>query len=305
MSNRESTAGTAVITGATSGIGRSYAEALAAAGHDLLLTGRRSEKLAAASEELEQRYGVAVRRRVLELTDRAALASLVRDVAALSAPAVLVNNAGFGRSSAFHEDDVEAQAGMVSVHVEATLRLTHAVIPHMTERGGGWIINVSSLASYLPLPRGAVYASTKAWIVSFTESIALELAPYGIRCQALLPGFTRTDFHRDPQYANLDRRNRGLIRWMDADHVVAASLRCIERNPRVLCIPGAANRLLSFVVRGIPRPVLHVLIRRTRVENNADTGDNGDREHDDDDGGRRPGTGNNTGGGSDGGRSGQ
>ncbi|MGM0675489.1 MAG: SDR family NAD(P)-dependent oxidoreductase, partial [Spirochaetota bacterium] len=257
------------ITGATSGIGRSYAEAFAARGYDLLLTGRRAEQLNGLCAELEQRYRIHAHRRFLELTDRGALERFVQEVAALSQPAVLINNAGFGRSSAFGEDDVDAQTGMVTVHVEATLRLTHAVIPRMVARRAGWIINVSSLASYLPVPRGAVYVSTKAFVTSFTESIALELAPHGIRCQALLPGFTRTDFHRDPQYGHLDRRNRGLIRWMEAAEVVDVSIRSIERNRRLLCVPGFSNRVLFFIARHIPRPLLHYLVKRTRVDGNT------------------------------------
>src|SRR6056297_1617695 len=173
---------TALITGATSGIGRSFAAALAAEGFDLLLTGRREDRLARLSADIAAEHDVEVEYRIVELTDREAMHTLVAEVAALDSVAVLVNNAGFGRSSAFHGDDVDAEVGMVTVHIETALRLTHAIIPQMKARGRGRIINVSSLASYLPLPRGAVYASTKAWMVSFSESIALELAPYGIRC---------------------------------------------------------------------------------------------------------------------------
>jgi hypothetical protein len=265
MSGEHGSRDLAVVTGATSGIGRSFAAALAARGYDLLVTGRRREHIEAAAAEIRSIHGVAVDVRILELTDRDAMRGFVREVASREHVAVLVNNAGYGRSSPFHEDDVEAEAGMVTVHVETTLRLTHAVIPAMRRRGGGWIINVSSLASYLPLPRGAVYASTKAWMVGFSESIALELAGSGVRCQALLPGFTRTDFHRSPQYGNLDRRNRGLVRWMEPDEVVSASLRAIERGRRIVCIPGAVNRVVAAAVRLIPRRVLYRLIARNRV----------------------------------------
>ncbi len=291
---------TALITGATSGIGRSFAVALAAEGCNLMLTGRREERLAALSADIAAEHDVEVEYRIVELTDREAMLALVAEVKALDAVTVLINNAGFGRSSAFHEDDIAAEAGMVTVHIETALRLTHAVVPQMKSRGRGRIINVSSLASYLPLPRGAVYASTKAWMVSFSESIALELAPYGIRCQALLPGFTRTDFHRGPQYGDLDRRNRGLIRWMDPEDVVRTSLTEIERGraggaagrrrriqvprrrgqpgrtptpaaPRVICVPGAANRVLALVARHLPRRLLYRMISAQRR-----TGDAGD-----------------------------
>jgi hypothetical protein len=277
---------TALVTGATSGIGRSFAVALAAQGCNLLLTGRREERLARLSTDIAAEHDVEVEYRIVELTDREAMLALVAEVAALDSVAVLVNNAGFGRSSTFHEDDVDAEAGMVTVHIETTLRLTHAVIPQMKARGRGRIINVSSLASYLPLPRGAVYASTKAWMVRFSESLALELAPHGIRCQALLPGFTRTDFHRDPQYGDLDRRNRGLIRWMAPDDVVRTSLTEIERScrgrsraasrlrrteaPRVICVPGGANRVLALVARNLPRRLLYRMISARRRTGDAD-----------------------------------
>ncbi len=290
---------TALITGATSGIGRSFAVALARRGFNLFLTGRREERLAGLSADIAAEHDVAVEYRIVELTDREAMLALVAEVTSFDSITMLINNAGFGRSSAFHEDDVEAEAGMVTVHIETALRLTHAVVPQMKARGRGKIINVSSLASYLPLPRGAVYASTKAWMVSFSESIALELAPYGIRCQALLPGFTRTDFHRDPQYGDLDRRNRGLIRWMDPDDVVRTSLAEIERGhrglgrrgrgsparglrgqarrgrgqappaPRVICVPGAANRVLAFVARNLPRRVLYRMVAGRRKTGDA------------------------------------
>ena len=282
---------TALITGATSGIGRSFAVALAEEGCDLLLTGRREDRLARLSADIAAEHDVEVEYRIVELTDREAMLALAAEVAALDSVAVLVNNAGFGRSSSFHEDDVDAEAGMVTVHIETALRLTHAVIPQMKARGRGRIINVSSLASFLPLPRGAVYASTKAWMVRFSESLALELAPHGIRCQALLPGFTRTDFHRDPQYGDLDRRNRGLIRWMAPDDVVRTSLTEIARSrrgwgrsrgraagrlrrtqtPRVICVPGAANRILALVARNLPRRLLYRMISARRR-----TGDAGD-----------------------------
>lgn len=254
----------AVVTGATSGIGRSFAGELARRGHDLLLTGRRREKLDAVAAELRRTCGVAVDLRIIELTNREAMLAFVGEVSAHESVAVLVNNAGYGRSSAFHADDVEAEAGMVTVHVETALRLTHAVIPGMQRRGAGWIINVSSLAAHLPLPRGAVYASTKAWMIRFSESVALELSGTGVRCQALLPGFTRTDFHREPQYDSLDRRNRGLVRWMEPDEVVRASLRDIERGRRIVCVPGASNRMLSAFMHLIPRRLLYRLIERNR-----------------------------------------
>jgi hypothetical protein len=236
----------------------------------LLLTGRRQEKLEALARELRERFGVTVDARIVELTDDAARAELVNTVAGLDAPAVLVNNAGFGRGVPFHADRITGQTGMVSAHVDATLELTHAVLPRMMARGAGWIVGVSSLASYLPLPGGAVYASTKAAVAAFSESIALELAPYGIRCQALLPGFTRTDFHRSPAYDDLDRRNRGLLRWMAPEQVVEISLRELERGRRIVVVPGVSNRLLAWIVRHMPRRLLEHLVARTRVPN--DTG---------------------------------
>lgn len=265
MSNDHGSRPLAVVTGATSGIGRCFAEELARRGHDLLLTGRRREKLDAVAAGLRTTYGVAVDLRIIELTDRDAMLAFVADVSARANVAVLVNNAGYGRNSAFHADDVEAEAGMVTVHVETALRLAHAVIPGMQRRGAGWIINVSSLAAHLPLPRGAVYASTKAWMIRFSESLSLELSGTGVRCQALLPGFTRTDFHREPHYDSLDRRNRGLVRWMEPEAVVRASLRDIERGRNFVCVPGRSNRLLSAVMQLIPRRLLYRLIERNRT----------------------------------------
>ena len=264
VSSRAEASQTAVITGASSGIGRSYARELAARGYDLLITGRRAEKLTALREELEAGRRISVTTRVVELSDRHALSELVGEVAALEQPAVLVNNAGFGRSTPFAADDIDEQLAMEIVHVEAVLRLTHAVLPRMTEHGAGWIINVASLAAYLPLPRGAVYGCSKLSTIAFTESLALELANTGIRFQALAPGFTHTDFHRGPQYEGFDTRNRGLVRWMQPEDVVRTSISAIERGRRLVCVPGLANRIVYGIAKCLPRRLLRAMMAAAR-----------------------------------------
>lgn len=244
----------AVITGASSGIGASFAEQLGARGCDLLITGRREQILRTRARELKGRFGVGVQVLVGELTDPAVRAGLSDTVRNLPRIDWLVNNAGYGRGVAFTDDEYEEQRSLLSVHVEAIMELTHAAVARMP--AGGRIITVSSLAGYGVSRRSAVYCASKAFATSFTESLALELAPRGIGVLALLPGFTCSDFHR---YEAVPKRNRGIVRWMPAETVVRAALRASDRG-RIVCIPGGANRLLYLLLKLLPRTTVYRLM---------------------------------------------
>ncbi len=241
----------AIITGATSGIGAAFTEQLAARGCDLLITGRRRRPLEERRRSLAEHHGVEVEAVPCELSDRSGREPLLRAIEGLVRVDWLVNNAGHGRGVAFSEDEYAAQLGLVGVHVEAVLELTHCVIAKMP--AGGRIINVSSLAGFGVSPRSGVYCASKAFATSFSESLALELKPRDIRVVALLPGFTRTDFHR---YEAAVKRNRGLVRWMQPDHVARSGLAAADRG-RVVCIPGLANRMLYGLLKLLPRRVVY------------------------------------------------
>ncbi len=240
---------TALVTGATSGIGAAFAGLLAARGFDLILTGRREEKIRALAAELRDRHGTAVEVVLAELSVRGDLSRLA-ELSVRREVTFLVNNAGFGLGNTFAGGSLESQEAMERVHVGAALRLVHACLPAM-RRDGGAIVNVASLAGLFPLPGSVVYCASKAFLISFSQALAMELAGQGIRVQALCPGLTRSDFHERLGPGPADSvRGRRLL-WMEAGEVARRSLACLERG-RVVCIPGLANRALALL-RHLPR----------------------------------------------------
>jgi hypothetical protein len=155
---------------------------------------------------------------------------------------------------------------MVRVHAEAPLTLTRAAIEKMVESSTGGrrtIINVGSLASILAVPGASAYVGTKAFLLAFSECVALELAGLDINVQVLLPGYFRSDFHRDMDLSEDEKRSRGLIRWMSAERVARSSVdAALRRRPPVIHVPGTANRVAYTVARLLPRRLLHALARR-------------------------------------------
>jgi len=247
-----------LITGATSGIGAAFARAFAARGYNLLLTGRREEKLAEVATGIEKKWGVEVQTMVCELSASRDVNRLLEAVREQPAE-VLVNNAGFGLGKAYHAEDEDALMAMLDVHVRVPMKLIHALLPGMISARRGTIINVSSLASFIPVPRSGTYNATKSFLNVFTESLHLEVKQYGITVQALLPGFTRTDFHRNVREKLPGQNGKGLITWMSPDEVVNYSLAQLPRG-KVICIPGRTNRMLARLVRVLPRPLVYRLV---------------------------------------------
>ncbi len=255
--------GVAFITGASSGIGAAFARELGRRGFDLVLTGRRRERLEALASVLTHDYGIQVEVVVAELAKDEDLEALAEKVHSQDQLEILINNAGFGAGGApFHEQDYTVHQAMLKAHMLATVRLTYAALPVLIARGRGAIINVSSVAAFFPLPYHTMYTATKEFIRIFSESLAIELRATGVRVQALCPGFTRTDFHArlgfDP-----DRfyQTSGPLRAMSAEEVVQASLRCLARG-KVICVPGTTNWIVSHLPCLIPRPLEHWLLGR-------------------------------------------
>ena len=251
---------TALITGATSGIGRAFAERLARDGHDLIITGRRRVELQALATGLAERAGVRVTPLIVELSREKDVASLVHRIEALGGLDALVSNAGYGIGLPFGQVPIEEQLRMVAVHVNAALRLIHAALPALVRRKSGSIVTVASLAAFLPLPRSAVYCGTKAFLNSFTQSLALEVRGLGIRVQSLCPGLVDTDFHRR-NVRRTEARSRGIIRWATAEQVVERSFIDLARG-RVLCIPGFWNRVGVRLVQLTPRRLYAAVVGR-------------------------------------------
>ena len=235
--------GRAVITGASAGIGEEFARQLAAAGFDLTLVARRAERLQALAAELSAAHGIRAEAWPADLADEGDVTALANRLAAADDLVLLVNNAGFGTRGEFVEVALERTLDMIRVHVLATVTLCRAAAPGMIARGGGAIINVSSIAAFFPSAGGANYGATKAYLNAFSEALAAELQATGVVVQALCPGFTTTEFHDVGDYQNFDRGQIPAPLWMPAREVVAESLAALGGG-RVIVVPGAKYRAI-------------------------------------------------------------
>ncbi|MFP5253683.1 MAG: SDR family NAD(P)-dependent oxidoreductase [Actinomycetes bacterium] len=241
---------TALITGPTAGIGACFAHQLARRGHDLVLVARDEQRLSALAAEVEREYGVSTEVLVADLSDRGALARVEARVADPDRPVdLLVNNAGFGHKRPFLENSVEDEQQMLDVLVTAVLRLSHAALGVMVARGDGAIINVSSVAGFLP--RGT-YSAAKAYVTSLSEWADLTYRDQGVRVMALCPGFTKTEFH---QRMDVGRDSAPGWMWLEADRLVADALADLEKGRRV-SVPSKRYKLLAGVARYTPWTVL-------------------------------------------------
>ena len=244
---------TALITGATSGIGKAYAVAYAAKGYNLILTGRRQNLLEGLAQDLSTHFKVKVTLCLIDFSNERAFKDFIKFVQTSCPIHVLINNAGYGLESSFTEDSFDRQWDMVNVHVKASVKLAHLISTNLKEQGlTGTIINVCSLASMIPLPSSAMYCSTKSFLVKFSESLALELKPYGIKVQALCPGFVKTDFHYKLGIEQEKCRTKGIVTWMKPEEVVEVSLKALHSNWQVICIPGTWNKVAYQVIKRVP-----------------------------------------------------
>src|SRR3954468_17870865 len=239
----------ALVTGPTSGIGLSFAHQLAALGHDLVLVARRTDRLEALAADLGARHGVEADVVTADLADRAALATVEARVAESERPVdLLVNNAGFGLKRKFLENSVEEEQEMLDVLVTAVLRLTHAALGAMVERGTGAIVNVSSVAGYLP--RGS-YSAAKAYVTSLSEWADLTYRDQGVRVMALLPGFTHTEMH---DRMDLRKHSSPTWMWLDADRVVRDALVDLA-NGRRISVPSKRYKVMSAAAKYTPTSI--------------------------------------------------
>jgi uncharacterized protein len=237
---------TALITGPTSGIGLSFAHQLAEKDYDLVLVARNEERLKELAAEVEGKYGVHADVLVADLSDRDALASVEARVADATRPVdLLVNNAGFGLKEKFLDNSVEDEQRMLDVLVTAVLRLSHAAIGPMVARGKGSIINVSSVAGYLP--RGT-YSAAKAYVTSLSEWADLTYRGDGVRVMALLPGFTKTEFH---ERMDVSRESAPSWMWLDVDRLVRDALSDLEKG-RTISVPSKRYKALSIAAKYTP-----------------------------------------------------
>jgi short-subunit dehydrogenase len=246
----------ALVTGATAGIGYAFARRLAAEGHGLVLVAREASRLEEVAAILHQRYRVDVETLPADLCDREQTERVADRLRDCTRPIdILVSNAGFPGGKSFLAADISEEERMLYVLVRAVLVLTRAAVPGMVSRGRGNLITVSSVAGFFP---GGTYSAAKAWATAFSASLAGELAGTGVTATVLCPGYVRTEFHRR---AKMDVSDIPAWAWLDPDRVVADCLADVRRG-RAFCVPGLRYKAAVFFLRRIPLRLLDTLSGR-------------------------------------------
>lgn len=239
----------ALITGATSGIGAAFAEKFASQNYDLIITGRREEKIKIFAHELMKKYNIHVEVIIAELSNIDIIDALVKKIQHTKNLEILVNNAGYAeRRCKFTDADIITYEKMIDVHCLSTMKFVHAALPNMLAYKKGIIINVSSPMGFFPFCMQPMYASTKAFVALFTESLNLELKSTGVKAQVLSPGVTYSDLHGKIGVDEKKKARSSAWLWqspMQPETVVEKSLRCLEKN-KTLCIPGFRNKIITM-----------------------------------------------------------
>jgi short-subunit dehydrogenase len=250
---------TALVTGASAGIGLELAQELAARGFDLALVARREAELSELARRLESEHGIRSTCYPLDLLSDGAgeqlQTALERDGIAID---MLVNNAGVIEVGAFHKTPLEQLLRLVQLNAAVVAELSHRFLAPMLERGHGRILNVASLAAFQPVPSLALYAATKAFVLSLTESLSEELKGTGVTVTALCPGLTQTDMVEKAQHANALARMAPGFLISDSGEVAREGVdACL--SGRVIVVPGAPNRLQASLVGLYPRSLVRTL----------------------------------------------
>lgn len=239
--------GKACITGASAGIGASYAKHLAEKGFDLVLLARRRDRLQELADRLSADYSIQCEIISADLANMEEIIKVADRIRQIDHLDILINNAGFATIGHFSDVPLGKSMTMFNVHVTASLQLSHAALQGMLNRKRGAIINVSSLAAFVLTPGNVLYDATKSFLVTFSENLSLEVRDKGIIIQALCPGFTRTEFHEVGDFKNFDRSAVPESLWMMPDEVVSLSLKALENKKDVVFIPGWKRRLAKWI----------------------------------------------------------
>jgi short-subunit dehydrogenase len=254
----------ALVTGASAGIGKEFCERLAARGYDLIVVAREGNRLEALRQDLEQRHGIAVEAFPADLTIETDVSLVAERLTRSPQLSLLVNNAGFGTRGTLADASPAQQEAMLRLHTVAPMRLSQAALPVLLKNRRGAIVNVSSVASFIYSAGNVNYCATKAYLTTFSEGLAAELAGTGVQVQALCPGFTHSEFHQRME-ADVSQLPRWM--WLSAPQVVETSLRSLERGGPVVCIPGLRYKLMVLLLRHLPRRLIRGLtgLRASRM----------------------------------------
>ncbi|MFJ9339745.1 SDR family NAD(P)-dependent oxidoreductase [Streptomyces sp. NPDC101733] len=249
---------TVLITGASAGLGAAFARGFAEKGCALVLVARDKTRLEGVAADLAREFGTLCEVLPADLLDPAQCAAVVARLADTDRPVdILVNNAGFGLPAPFPHSPVEDEERMLDLLVKVPLRLTHALLPGLRERRRGAVLNVSSVAGLLPT---GTYGAAKAWVTAFSESLRVDMEPYGVRVLAVVPGFTRTEFQ---ERAGMDVSALRDAVWLEPEAVVAKALKDLARR-RPLSITSSHYQAYALAARHLPRSFVARRMARTR-----------------------------------------
>jgi uncharacterized protein len=256
-----SVSGTALVTGASSGIGAAMAGELASRGYSIALVARREERLRSLATELTSEHGASAEVIAADLADPAERDRLVQELRTRDRSVeVLVNNAGFGHQADFATSPRERMVEMVRVNVESVVDLTSRFLGPMVERGRGSVISIASTAAFQPLPGSAVYAASKSFVLSFSEAIRTELRGSGVGVTAVCPGPVKTEFTEVAGVGGVEDRTPGAV-WMSAEEIARNAVDGAADDKRVV-VPGLLNRATALAGQHSPRFVSLPLIGR-------------------------------------------
>ncbi|MEO1634020.1 MAG: SDR family oxidoreductase [Cyanobacteria bacterium J06631_9] len=254
---------TALITGASSGIGAEFARQLAAKRQDLVLVARSQDKLNQLAEQLQQQHGIQAHVISQDLTEPIAAASIARQVEELGIVIdLLINNAGFGDYGSFSESALDRQTSMIQLNISALVELTHVFLPAMLERGQGGIINVSSIAGFQPMPYWSVYAASKAFVLSFSEALWAEVKEKGVKILALCPGPTESNFFKAAEVPSNSEMSGNLNQLDSVENVVTSALAALESGQSNTVTGGLMTQMIANLPRVLPRDVLVDLVEK-------------------------------------------
>ena len=244
---------TALITGATVGIGESFSRLLAGKGFDLVIVARDHERLQQRAESLRNQYQIKIEVLRADLSLESDVTRVCERLLSTDSPIeVLINNAGFGIKDSFLTSSLDDEIRLIRVLAEVPMRLMHTVLPAMVARDSGTIINVSSVASFIA---GGSYSAAKSWLTVMSESLHTELSKTNVKVSALCPGFTHTEFH---QRGRMKMDQLPEFMWLNSDRVVRDAWN-ISQAGGAISVPGGQYKVLSFLARYLPRPIVRKL----------------------------------------------
>lgn len=245
---------TALITGATSGLGFGYARYFASKGCNLIITGRREKVIRENAESLQKQYHVKAEVVIAELSNLDGINQLISRIGDQNID-ILVNNAGFGLKPAFADTPEEDVEKMLYLQIWCVTKLSQFVLKGMLQRNSGAIINISSDGAFAVLPHNVLYSSTKLYIINFTEGLHMELSGTNIRVQAVCPGFIDSHFHENAEM-HMDKSKKGLFRFRDPDAIVADAMKDFAKK-KVISVPDTGAKIIRTLSRYLPRKLFY------------------------------------------------